>query len=150
MSELTQHLHNLCRDYIAQREAETKAAIAEAQEAANNETKSTAGDKYETAREMMQQDINMNLARLNELQKLSATLSLIPASQNSTTVQPGSVVFTDNGNYYLSVSAGALHAGGVRFHAISSSSPLGVKLTGRRVGDTIELNGKRFTIDGVE
>ena len=150
MSGLKQHLHDLCRDYIAKREAETKAAIAEAQEAANNETKSTAGDKYETVREMMQQDINMNLARLNELHKLKAALQQIPATQGDVKVLPGSVVYTSNGNYYIAISAGKLQVDGTTYYAISPSSPIGMKMMTLQAGDSFELSGKKFVIDQVE
>jgi transcription elongation GreA/GreB family factor len=150
MSTKKEQLYQLCTDYIAQREAETKAAIAEAREAANNETKSSAGDKYETAREMMAQDINLNMSRLSELQKLKAALSLIPVSGNCTTVQSGAVVHTSNGNFYLAVSAGVLHIDGRRYYAISPSSPMGIKLAGHTTGDIVELNGKHFTIERVE
>ena len=66
MPSIKQHLYTLCCEYVAQRIAEATQAIADTQEAVNNETKSTAGDKYETSREMMQQEINRDAGRLYE------------------------------------------------------------------------------------
>lgn len=150
MPTLKQQLHNLCSQYITEREAEIKAAIADAQEAAANETKSTAGDKYETAREMMQQDINMNLARLNELHKLKAALQQIHTASVGVKALPGSVVYTSNGNYYIAISAGKLQVDGTSYYAISPSSPIGMKMMNLQAGDPFELGGKKFLIVRVE
>jgi transcription elongation GreA/GreB family factor len=149
MPTLNEQLYILCRDYISNREAEIKKAIAEIREAAANETKSSAGDKYETAREVMQQEINLNKSRLNELNKLTATLDHITPAQTGPVALPGSVVYTSNGNFYISISAGQLKVGGTMFYAISAASPIGSKLSGQKAGDSFELNGKKFIIEKV-
>lgn len=136
-------------DFVSKREAEIKKLIDEAQDAKNNETKSSAGDKYETAREVMQQDINLNLARLNELNKLKATLEHIAPAQTSTEVLPGSVVYTNNGNFYITISVGKLTVDGTSFFGISAASPIGSKLLGKEVGYSFELNGKNFIIEKI-
>ena len=59
---IKQKLYNLCHAYLDNNIQNAEAVIADAREAARNETKSSAGDKYETAREMMQQDIDLNKA----------------------------------------------------------------------------------------
>jgi len=124
-------------------------AIAEAQEAANEETKSSAGDKFETGREVLQQEIDLNLIRLNELDKMRQTLEKILPGQKSYSAGPGSVVKTNNGNYYISISAGQLKVDGVTYYAISAASPIGAKLAGGKTGDQFEMNGKKFIIEGV-
>jgi hypothetical protein len=77
MTAIKEQLYQLCGEYINNREAEIKKVIAEAQDAAANETKSSAGDKYETGREVMQQEIDLNLGRLNELKKLRTVMEQI-------------------------------------------------------------------------
>jgi transcription elongation GreA/GreB family factor len=149
MADLKQQLYNLCGEYITDREAEIKKIIAEAREAANNETKSSAGDKYETGREVMQQDIDLNMTRLNELNKLKQTLDRIPM-QSNTTAQPGAVVCTSLINYYIAISAGQLKVDGVVYFAISAASPIGMKLAGLGAGDTCMLNDKKIKIKSVQ
>ncbi|RYD55039.1 MAG: 3-oxoacyl-ACP synthase [Sphingobacteriales bacterium] len=136
-------------DFVTHREAEIKKIIAEAQDAKNNETKSSAGDKYETAREVMQQEINLNLARLNELGKLRATLEHISPSQSGVVVLTGSVVYTNNGNFYIAISAGKILVDSTSFFGISAASPIGAKLMGKEAGYSFELNGKKFVIEKV-
>jgi len=150
MTTLKDQLYLLCADYISDREAAIKKVIADAQEAAANETKSSAGDKYETGREVMQQEIDLNMARLNELNKLKATLEHITPSQKGAMALPGSVVYTNNGNFYIAISAGPLKVDGVGFYAISAASPMGAKLVGQKAGYSFELNGKKFVIEKID
>ena len=149
MSKLKQQLYLLCAEYLKSNAAAIKIAIDEAQEAANDETKSSAGDKYETGRESIQQDIDLNIVRLNELNAVKLALERIMPDQTSDTVQPGSVVQTNNGNYYIAISAGKLNIDGVVYFAISMASPIGSKMAGLKAGDTFEMNGRTFVIKSV-
>ncbi|TAH18705.1 MAG: hypothetical protein EAZ08_10985 [Cytophagales bacterium] len=67
-------LYDQCIGYVEGRIAAITQTIQEAQEAANNETKSTAGDKYETTRSMMQLDRAMNTNQLLAANKLKEDL----------------------------------------------------------------------------
>jgi len=149
MSKLKEQLYILCCDYLKNREAEIRKTIAEAQEAANDDTKSSAGDKFETGREIMQQEIDLNLVRLNELNKLKTALEHIIPAQKGAVAMPGSVVYTNNGNFYISVSAGQLKVDGTPYYAISAASPIGSQLAGQQAGHEFTLNGKKFVIERV-
>ncbi|WP_276133742.1 hypothetical protein [Polluticoccus soli] len=149
MSALKEQLYQQCCDYVSKKEADIKKLIADAQESSANETKSSAGDKYETTREVLQQEINLNLSRLNELNKLKTVLGHISPTQTSLAISPGSVVYTSNGNFYISISAGKIEAGGTSFYAVSSSSPIASKMLGQQAGYSFDMNGKRFEIKAV-
>lgn len=149
MRALKLELYNLCRNYIADSINEIEATIADRREAIHNETKSSMGDKYETTREMLQQDINMNMERLGKAKADEAILQSINPELSSPVVVPGSLVQCSNGNFYISISAGHFTVAGTKYYAVSLSSPIGGQLKGRRAGDTFVLNGKTFTIDKV-
>ena len=70
MIELKKELYKQCLDYVQQRMQAAEQAIEAAQKASNDDTKSSAGDKYETGRAMMQQETARNLVQLNETNKL--------------------------------------------------------------------------------
>lgn len=150
MSGLKEQLHNLCTAYIAQREQQIVQAIADARDAAANDTKSSAGDKYETGREMMQQEIDLNLARLAEVQKQKTALAHIAANEAKDLVVPGAVVTTNNGTFYIAIGAGPLKLDGNTYYAISPASPVGSAMAGQTAGYSFQLNGKRFVIERVE
>ncbi len=147
--DIKSDLYHYCASYIATKTATIKRQIAEIREAAEGETKSSAGDKYETAREMMQQDIDMNMARMAELLKMSETMERIPHEGMQDTILPGSVVQTDQGNYYIAVSAGTTEIRGERYFLISALSPIGMKLSGLKAGDSFTFNGKNIVVQRV-
>src|SRR5215207_6247195 len=134
MSTLKEQLYEHCRLYLIQRMKSAQRAIEDLQHDANNETKSTAGDKYETSLEMIQQEINRELARLYELQKQKAVLDQIDPKQQTNYVQPGTLVYTNNGNYFISISAGHVSVDNDQFLAISAASPIALKLSGLKQG----------------
>lgn len=146
MEDLKQQLYNLCLKYISDSIHEVEAAIADRREAMHNETKSSMGDKYETTREMLQQDINMNMERLNKAKADEATLQAINPESLSDIVVPGSVVQCSNGNFYIAISAGHFTIENTKYYAVSVSSPIGTQLKGKKAGDTFVLNGKSNTI----
>jgi transcription elongation GreA/GreB family factor len=149
MSEIKEKLYVLCHDYIAQRVAMIKENVAEAQEAASEDTKSSAGDKFEVGREMMQQEIELNLARLGEMYKLQTALENVRPSAHHTEVLPGALVYTNNGAYYLSIGAGKLLLDGTTYYAISPEAPIAHQMMGKKAGAQFELNGKNITIEKV-
>src|SRR6195952_693580 len=108
MSDIKAELHKRCADYVKMRMEAAEQGIKEAQQASKEDTKSSAGDKYETGRAMMQQETNRNLTQLNEANKLKVALNQINPTGVSANADIGSVVITDNGNFYIAISAGVL------------------------------------------
>lgn len=150
MSQLKEQLYIHCVTFVKNKETEIRKTIAEAQEAANEETKSSAGDKFETGREVMQQEIDLNLSRLNELNVQKTVLEQIVPAQTNTVIAPGSLVYTTNGNFYIAISAGNFVVDGKKYYAISAASPIGSKLTGHKAGHSFELNDRNVVIERIE
>ncbi|WP_184547516.1 3-oxoacyl-ACP synthase [Mucilaginibacter sp. FT3.2] len=149
MSHLKKELHDLCVAQVRRSMDAAELAISEAQKSSNDDTKSSAGDKYETGREMAQQETNRNLAQLNEANKLLVALNRIGTSGTAAIAEPGSVIITSNGNFYLAISAGSLSLNGEAYFAVSPGSPIGIKLNGAKAGDNFTLNGKTYIIEEV-
>ena len=147
--KLKNQLYEMCVKSVAKKASEIKQIIDDAVEAANGETKSSAGDKYETGIEMMQQEIELNVARLAELGRQRETLDRISPDIDLVTAQPGALVKTNNGYYYLAIAIGQLKLDGTTYYAISTSSPVGELMHGKKKGDTFSLNGKNFVIEHV-
>lgn len=147
---IKEQIHTACRVFIQKQVSEIEAAIADRREAMHNETKSSMGDKYETTREMLQQDINMNTQRLAEAQANLAILNSINPASTNTLITTGSVVETNAAYYFIAVSAGAHTIDGKKYYAVSASSPIGQQLIGKQTGEQFQLNGKAFTIKSVQ
>ena len=149
MNDLKKELHNLCINYVQKRMDTAVQAINAAQQAANEETKSSAGDKYETGRAMMQQETDRNRTQLNEANKLMVALNHININTHSKIAGTGSLIITNNGKFYIAVSAGTLVLNGEAYFAISPASPIGSILTGKNAGDEFSLNGKQYRVENI-
>jgi len=149
MNSLKENLYQQCMQYVLKRIAVAEEGIRDAQQAQNDDTKSSAGDKYETGREMAQQETNRYLVQLDEANKLKVALNTIGHGITEI-ASPGSVVYTNNGNFYLSISAGQLMAEGKSFYAVSPASPIGMQLMNKKAGEQIAVNGKTYEILAVE
>lgn len=134
---------------VEQRLETGRQALKSAEDGAEQETKSSAGDKYETGREMMQQEKNRAMAQLNEANKLLVALQGISTNGETAKVQAGSVIDTDKGNFYLSISAGVIKYEGREYFAVSPASPIGAKLMGKQKDDSFDMNGKHYQIINV-
>lgn len=146
MLQIKNELYLYCLNFADDRIRSAEQAILSAQEASADDTKSSAGDKYETTREMMQQEISRNQTQLHEARKLKLALSAINPGKSHETVQPGSVVLTDQGNFFISISAGQVKLADRSYFAVSPISPMGKALMGSRKGATVTFNHKDFTI----
>jgi transcription elongation GreA/GreB family factor len=147
--QLKELLYQQCLDYVQKRMDAAEQGIKEAQQASKDDTKSSAGDKYETGRAMMQQETDRNMAQLNEANKLKVALNQISTSVTTKQVENGSVVLTNNGNFYMAISAGTLLVDSLSYFAISPASPIGLKLKGLKATDQFTLNGKDYKITTV-
>jgi len=132
---------NQCIQKVEERIYHAEYALQQARDASNDDTKSSAGDKYETTREMMQQDIARSTQQLQEANKEHILLQSI-IHKESSVVELGALVRTNMGYFYISGSMGAIDINGEKIFAISQGSPIGQLLKGKKVGESILFNGK--------
>lgn len=118
----------------------------EAQKAANNETKSSVGDKYETTRAMMQLEKEKNAQQLSKSLDLKKQLEQIDYSISSTSIGAGSIVYTNYGNFFIAVGLGKLEVENETWLAISLAAPIGQKFKGMKKGDTLSFNQRQYEI----
>ncbi|HLW30464.1 MAG TPA: hypothetical protein VKX29_06375 [Brumimicrobium sp.] len=111
----------------------------DALEARNNDTKSSAGDKYETSRAMMQQEMDNAESSIHQVKVFKNELNRLPLKENSKTVISGSLVETNTGIYFLGLSLGKIEVNNRIVYAISTASPLGKLLLNGQVGDVFNL-----------
>lgn len=112
---------------------------------ANNETKSSAGDKYETGRAMAQLEIEKIAGLLHGKERslmFVAGLSLDYMAD----VRPGSLVETSMGWFYIGVNGGEVSADDETVRCISPASPLAIAMRGKKTGETFRLMQNEHTI----
>ncbi|SHG10199.1 3-oxoacyl-ACP synthase [Pedobacter caeni] len=149
MQDIKEKLYLLCLSFIEQRIQTAETALEQAREASNDDTKSSAGDKFETTREMMQQDITRNKSLLMDAQQNLQLLNSIKDTPGNDRVRNGNLAYTSQGTFYISISAGQLQLDGESIFAISAVSPIGKLLIGKQKGDTFAFNGKDYLLNDI-
>jgi transcription elongation GreA/GreB family factor len=147
---LKQKVYEYCRELINSRLTAHQQALKSLIDSAANETKSTAGDKYETARAMLHIEQDNIRRQIAEVKAQKAVLDGFDPQIHRETIGLGSLVKTNAGYYYLSVAIGKLSINGQPIIALSPQSPLGSKLTGAAIGDTVEMNNREILIEAHE
>ncbi|TGV02213.1 3-oxoacyl-ACP synthase [Flavivirga rizhaonensis] len=147
--KIKEDLYLQCLDVINRRFQTVQNTINEIQVSLTSETKSSAGDKHETGRAMLQLEREKAGNQLAEIQKIKEILFKIDVSKTLKIVALGSIVYTSQANYFIAISAGELTIDGVQFYAISPSTPIGQLLKGKTVGEKIVFKGQKFTINQV-
>ena len=118
-----------------------------AKESRDSDTKSSAGDKFETGREMMQREMDKISASIDQSKNQLNFLSKINLNRPYSTVDLGCLTITDQGIYYISIGLGKVEINAEIIYAISLDSPIGQLFKGKRVGDELEFRGKTLKIN---
>jgi transcription elongation GreA/GreB family factor len=142
MKSTKSEIHLKLRSQLEKSVEEDRKEYALAKESRDSDTKSSAGDKFETGREMMQREMDKLSAQVDNTLNSIAKLDRIADLPTSSIISEGSLVETDQETYYVSIGYGKLDT----VFAISIESPLGIELKGKRVGDRIEMRGRNITI----
>jgi transcription elongation GreA/GreB family factor len=143
---LKQTLYKQCLAYVLQREQTVNDIISSNKKALLSETKSSAGDKHETGRAMLQLEMEKASQQIAVVQQMKETLAKINLTKEVGKASLGSVIKTNNTNYFLSISAGQLTPDNSNYFAISVSSPIGRLLLGKQKNDEFVFNGKTVKI----
>lgn len=144
--KLKQELFKQCEIFVNNRLQTIQEIISSNQNALQSETKSSAGDKHETGRAMLQLEMEKAGQQLQGVLQMKEILAKIDVSKNSTIAHVGSLVKTNDAAYFLSISAGQLVVENEHYFAVSVSSPIGKLLLGKKEKDEIVFNGKQIEI----
>jgi len=116
--------------------------------ASNNDTKSSMGDKYETGREMLQQEINNLQVQLNEVLKQQDFLKTI-LPKSSEKAEKGAIVKTERGLFFISVSLGEITFENQKIICISPESPLAKAMSGKQKNEVFSINNMNQKIENI-
>lgn len=124
--------------------------LADLKESGANETKSTAGDKHETALAMLQiEQANIN-AQLSDALDKKAVLKKIDPLVTSDKIVRGSLIKTNRGYLFMSTALGKIKIEEITVTALSTQSPLGIKLMGLTAGNVAEISNNKYLIENIE
>ena len=149
MTEQRSYLINACREYLQTRIAVVKKSMEGLKEDLESESKSSAGDKFETGREMINIEWNKLSIQLNQYEQLGVILKRIEEHRPTGNIVLGSIVKTDVGNYFISIPAGEIKSGKEKFYAVGIQAPVAQILLGKKEGDVATFNNRDFRIEKI-
>jgi hypothetical protein len=147
--KIKEALFEQCEAFVNKRLYNIENVISSNQKALQSETKSSAGDKHETGRAMLQLEMEKAGQQLAGITQMKVVLSKIDILKTSKNACLGSVIITAKVSYFLSISAGQLVVADKSYFAISVSSPMGKLLLGKQEKEVISFNGKTIEIIGI-
>jgi transcription elongation GreA/GreB family factor len=142
-------LKQFCQHTIEKRIMVAQEAMQHAQESANDEEKSSAGDKYETARAMGHLQKDMHARQITEYTKELAVLYAINAATVHDTVQAGCFFETDTISFFVAAGLGKQLVDGKTILFLSASAPLALALKNKKTGDIFNFSGTAMTISAL-
>lgn len=142
-------LFNACVEFVNGRDKTIHQTVKSNQKGLSSETKSSAGDKHEIGRAMLQLEIEMAVQQLEVVYQMKATLARIRLEDNSEIVKLGSLVLTNQLNYFIAISAGEIKISQQKYYAVSLSSPIGKILLGKKVNDKVLFNRNIILINKI-
>jgi hypothetical protein len=134
------------KNYLDQRMQTSLDAMNAAQESANGESKSSAGDKYETSRAMGHLDRDMHARMYQQTREERKLVERIDGNVIFKKGALGAFISTSMGDFFLSVSIGQVKIDEKPIMIISPQSPIGALLLGKMEGDTFSFRGKEAEV----
>lgn len=147
---LKQKIYDHYLQKINDRITQLQQVLADLKESGSNETKSTAGDKHETALAMLQIEQANTRSQLQEVLDQKVKLEKIDPALSATVIIHGSLVKTNRGYLFISIAAGKITIDHSTVIALSPQSPLGQKLMGLKAGETAAINNTVYIIEHIE
>ncbi|MCX7549550.1 transcription elongation factor [Xanthomarina sp. F2636L] len=146
---LKEQLLQACYGYVNKRIASYKDEIETIKEAIENNDKSNdEGD--DSGNGKLFNDLELNAQYLSDANKMLDTIKLINSKTSHTNVVLGSLVKTTSNNFFMSISIGKIEIENASYFGISLSSPIGLLIKNKVVGDSITFNNNTFTITEIK
>lgn len=146
MIKIKEELLKKCTEVVGIKYKTVTKIMASNKKALESETKSSAGDKHETGRAMLQLEMEKASQQFASISLMQEVLQKIEIHKKNKIGKLGSLIYTNQGNYFLAVSIGQITINEDNYFVISPSSPIGKLLLGKKKGDDFSFNGKEFKI----
>ena len=143
---LKERLYQHCHQLLTERVTDAQNSMLAAQKDSNSETKSSAGNKYETGRAMAQLDKERHARRRSETLNTLYVLEAIGIAEPEEEVTLGSLVQTTQGFYFITVGLGHIELDGTSYNIVSAESPIGEELLGLELDDEFVFRGREHIV----
>lgn len=145
---IKQQLLQICNTRVDKRINDYKEEINLIKEAIESNDKGNSEDD-DSGNGKLLNDLEKNMEHLNDAQKTKAHLQLVKTNIAFNDVVLGSIVKTNQRNFYISTSIGEIILDDKAYFAISINSPIGQLLKNKKVNEKVEFNQTKYIITEV-
>jgi hypothetical protein len=146
---LKQRMHQQCLSIIKERLDTIIANLDALMDAKTSETKSSAGDKYETGMAMIQNQEELYTKQRAETSNIYNAMLRIDSSRPCEQVENGALILVPGSLFYICAGMGRLVLDDNAYFAISLSSPIGAALKFKKAGSFYTYNDKNVPINSI-
>lgn len=139
-------VHQHCDTLIQNRIKTIEKNLSSLMQAKLLETKSSAGDKYETGMASLQNEEDLYKRQLANTQQIYTQFKKINGSKVNHIVEPGALIKLPVGWFYMGAALGKITIDNLDVYCISLRSPIGGALKNHKKDDKIYFNEQLFTI----
>ena len=145
-----QKVYNQCIHLIDENINSLQNNLNELTEGLKNDSKSSAGDKHETSISMAQIEQEKIRKQLNDSLQNKSILEKIDIEITPVHIVKGSLVKANSMYLFISIALGKVIIDTKNVMILSPQSPLGIKLMGKKINETVEINGVEYFIESIQ
>lgn len=149
MDPFKERLIDYCRATLRRKIELLSFTMEEIKGSMENETKSSAGDKHETARARMQTEYEKLSWQMDELKGQYEVLDKVDPDRSVDVISRQSLVYTNRRIFLIIVPLGKIEFEEQSVYVISPDSPIGKKMTGLKCGNEFEMNGIFYSVSKI-
>lgn len=142
-----QKLYAHCLAVVGEKLSALEAHIHALRQDLQSESKSTAGDKHETGRAMLQLEMEKLGTQHQTLEKSMQLLQRTNISRESEQLQSGSLARINQTWYFVCIGLGSVELEGHTVFCLAPGAPLAQALLRKKVGDTVQFRGTEMTLE---
>lgn len=146
MKQFKEQILQKCKELVDEKLNKLFYALEELNESAEAESKSTAGDKHETGRAMIQLEQEKIGKQIQEWEIQKQILEKIDLCKDSNHISLGTLIETDKGLFFLGVNIGKIKIKGQEVMVISTQSPLGKLLMNYQLNEKVNYMNSSYSI----
>ena len=139
-----------CKEIVKARLFNAEDAMNRAQESANDNEKSSAGDKFETGRAMGHLEKEMFSRQYQESLLALQKIQSIESKTGTQEIALGSLVVIDTKFYLIAIGLGKVNFEDREYYIVSEESPIGQSIIDLRKNDTITINKVKVQIIDIQ
>lgn len=144
--ELKKQAFHACIQQLNEQMVRLENTLNRVEEGMKDDTKSSAGDKFETNTAMMHLEKEKIDRQMLDSVNLKKSMRQVNPNLENKVVESGALIRTKTFNMYICTGIGKVPMEGFTFMAVSTDAPIVQAMLGKKKGELFSFNGKKVKV----